>query len=72
MFRDFSLKPTALCCSTTALDSESLAGPIGDLGDLDRVIAEEKPVAVVAAGRDVVVVADVGVKARRIPSADRA
>ena len=51
---------------------EGLAGAVGDLGDPDRVIAEEEPVAVVAAGRAVVVVDDVGIEAGWVSGADRA
>ncbi len=51
---------------------ESLARAVGDLGDRDRVIAEEKSIAVVAAGRAVVIVDDLGIQAGRIAAADRA
>ena len=51
-------------------DHERLAGAVGHRSDRDRVVAEENPVAVVAARRSVVVVDDVGVQARRIAAAD--
>ena len=51
---------------------EGLACAVGDLGDVDRVIAEEEPVAVVAAGGAVIGVDDLGIEARGVAAADRA
>ncbi len=51
---------------------EGLACSVHDLGDLDRVIAEEESVAVVAARGTVIGVDDVGIEAGGVPAADRA
>src|SRR5262249_13173968 len=53
-------------------DGESLAGAVGDLGDVDRAVPEKEPIAIVAAGRTVVIVNDEGVQTGRVTSPDRA